>query len=199
MDNGTTVVIAEDYWGNARPQGSEIDVGVYESAALLPISLVEFKAEAQSPDAVTLTWITASEINNDYFNVERSNDGEAFNSIGSITSYGSNSQLELRYAFIDENPLNGRAYYRLKQTDFDGAFTYGPIRIIERNNSHESLAYPNPFVDRVTMRYTGEENMQGLRLSDARGNIIHIENFETGSGDWESSWDMCLQEFIICI
>ncbi|MDH3651252.1 MAG: right-handed parallel beta-helix repeat-containing protein, partial [Saprospiraceae bacterium] len=150
MDNGTTVVIAEDYWGNARPQGSEIDVGVYESAALLPISLVEFKAEAQSPDAVTLTWITASEINNDYFNVERSNDGEAFNSIGSITSYGSNSQLELRYAFIDENPLNGRAYYRLKQTDFDGAFTYGPIRIIERNNSHESLAYPNPFVDRVT-------------------------------------------------
>ncbi len=88
----------------------------------LPIELISFSAEPKDEDVIT-EWVTASEINNDYFTVERSINGVNFVPLDNINGAG-NSTHVLNYKFIDENPLAGISYYRLKQTDYDGKFTY---------------------------------------------------------------------------
>ena len=92
---------------------------------VLPIELVYFKASLLDKK-VLIEWETASEINNDYFTIERSMDGISFNSFSIVDGAG-NSNSTLNYSAIDNNPLNGISYYRLKQTDFDGKYSYSNI------------------------------------------------------------------------
>ncbi|MCC6252410.1 MAG: hypothetical protein IT238_08120, partial [Bacteroidia bacterium] len=94
----------------------------------LPITLLEFNAQPVI-DEVSITWTTASEINNDYFNVERSKDGIHFESIAQIPGAG-NSHTILNYKTMDAQPYEGVSYYRLKQTDFDGKFEYSTIKSV---------------------------------------------------------------------
>ena len=89
---------------------------------LLPITLIDFSGTLQTDDlnnSVLLQWSTENEINNCCFNIEKSEDGNQFSTIGEV----SNSET-LKYAFIDEEPFIGYNYYRLKQIDNNGAFTY---------------------------------------------------------------------------
>ncbi|MFT6355206.1 MAG: hypothetical protein ACJAXD_002201, partial [Cryomorphaceae bacterium] len=110
----------------------------------LPIELISFTATVK--DAfVELNWITATEINNDYFNVERSADGINFNSIGKVDGAGNSSQI-LDYAVVDDTPLNGISYYRLRQTDYDGKSSYSELEVVEFNSmiGFNFKIYPNP-------------------------------------------------------
>jgi len=75
---------------------------------------------------IELYWVTSNEINNDYFTIEKSNDGINFEIVEIILGAG-NSDILLEYSFVDKNPINGISYYRLKQTDFDGKFEYSDI------------------------------------------------------------------------
>lgn len=116
----------------------------------LPISLVEFNA-SRIIDAVQLTWITATELNNDYFTIERSADGYQFEAIHTEKGAG-NSNSWLNYSWVDHSPLSGINYYRLKQTDFDGTSTYSTIRTVDFNqasalNNPWVNVYPNPAND----------------------------------------------------
>lgn len=111
----------------------------------LPIELLDFDA-ALKDNSVELTWSTASEINNDYFTVERSSDGVSFKSVDQIDGAG-NSKRILRYTHLDEAPLQGISYYRIKQTDFDGKSDYSAIRkvVVGSNNKKLELNIsPNP-------------------------------------------------------
>ncbi len=84
----------------------------------LPIQLLFFKANYANGQ-VNLTWATASEINNHYFSIERSTDLENIEVVGYVAGAGNSSQV-ISYNFTDFTPLMGQAYYRLRQTDFDG-------------------------------------------------------------------------------
>lgn len=110
----------------------------------LPIELVNFQAISDN-DVVNLDWTTMSEINNDYFTIERSADGVSFEEIAEIDGAG-NSITRRDYHTIDKKPVVGANYYRLKQTDFDGAFTYSQIIVV--NFGMEEIltvsTYPNP-------------------------------------------------------
>ena len=110
----------------------------------LPIELISFTAAAKD-GFVDLNWITATEINNDYFNVERSADGINFNSIGKVNGAGHSSQ-NLTYSVIDDTPLNGISYYRLSQTDYDGKTSYSELEAVEfdSRNRFNFKIYPNP-------------------------------------------------------
>jgi hypothetical protein len=110
----------------------------------LPIELVDFSAHVINSE-IELNWITASELNNDFFTVERSSGGEEFSSIGLVNGRGTTSQRNT-YTHIDSFPLNGRVYYRLKQTDFDGTFTYSNIISVTYDGSTSAVlqVYPNP-------------------------------------------------------
>ena len=93
----------------------------------LPITLTRFYANCQGNDRVELTWVTASEINNDFFTMERSEDGIIWEAFDVIQGAG-NSSSQLTYKSTDYNPFSGITYYRLTQTDFDGmSETFDPI------------------------------------------------------------------------
>jgi hypothetical protein len=100
---------------------------ISNGATPLPITLTRFYANCQGSDKVDLTWVTASEINNDYFTLERSEDGIIWEAFDMIQGAG-NSSSELTYKSTDYNPFSGITYYRLTQTDFNGASeTFDPI------------------------------------------------------------------------
>ncbi|MEN9331984.1 MAG: hypothetical protein RLZZ94_1074, partial [Bacteroidota bacterium] len=154
----------------------------------LPIELVDFKGKYINNQSV-LSWVTASEKNNDYFILERSEDAHEFIQIGKIDGAG-NSNTFLNYQFIDIKPINQVAYYRLKQIDFDGQYSYSQV-IALRNNQKlnaELKAYPNPsngnflitnipfdegddFVCQV-YNLQGELMRKDLHISDASGNLL---------------------------
>ena len=117
------------------------------SSTPLPIELLNFQAVLDEK-TVNVLWETASEINNDYFTVERSVDGVNFVTIGIIPSKasGGNSTSVLSYTINDDNVSSGIYYYRLKQTDFNGKYTYSNIDAVEiKENSDFSFnIVPNP-------------------------------------------------------
>jgi Secretion system C-terminal sorting domain len=108
--------------------------------APLPVSLTEFKAKAVGNRAI-LTWSTASESNNQGFEVEKSLDGIQFDNIGFVKGNG-NSNILLSYIFSDEN-FTQTAFYRLKQVDFDGKTEYSRIVQLEKSKSGVVKIYPN--------------------------------------------------------
>jgi hypothetical protein len=127
----------------------------------LPVELLSFNA-VREKNQVELKWITASEKNNDFFTIERSRDGYLFSALETIKG-GGNSAQQLNYFFQDRNPYAGRSFYRLKQTDFDGRFTYSPVVAVDFNtdeNSHAILA--------VTA------NSLTLQVNDAKGEAVTI-------------------------
>jgi len=113
---------------------------------VLPVELINFKGTLWDNGDIRLTWQTVSELNNDHFEIERSIDGDTFKYLGAVTGAGTSKSL-LNYSFVDKQPVPGLNYYRLKQVDFDGAFEYSPLIMI--NNDHfasglTALVYPNP-------------------------------------------------------
>lgn len=123
--------------------------GAAQTSTVLPIELLSFSATLNQSKVVDLEWITATEINNDYFTLERSKNGEGFETIGSVKGAG-NSNEKLTYSYVDAKPYQGISYYRLKQTDFDGQFSYSKIKVIENNTLGENMdisIYPNPTED----------------------------------------------------
>ncbi|HRG07082.1 MAG TPA: hypothetical protein PLJ08_00780, partial [Cyclobacteriaceae bacterium] len=81
----------------------------------LPVELLSFTATAEN-EKVNLKWVTASELNNDFFTVQHSTDGVEFTSLGNVNGQGT-KQSATTYNFVDDSPMAGINYYRLKQTD----------------------------------------------------------------------------------
>ncbi len=106
--------------------------------SVLPTELLNFDAEKVN-EHVHVSWSTASEVNNDYFVVERSNDAQNFEPIGYLNGAGT-SVSTINYDFIDDTPLSGISYYRLTQVDFDGStMIYGP-KMVEFNEDEAGFA-----------------------------------------------------------
>lgn len=119
------------------------------STAILPIELIDFNASLKSQDIIESNWQTATETNNDFFTVERSIDAVNFETAGTIKGAG-NSQIIQSYTFTDNTwntnlPKNiTTLYYRLKQTDFDGSYSYSNIVAVELSNVINLTLFPNP-------------------------------------------------------
>ena len=109
-------------------EGFYIDDFSVTGTQVLPVELTEFAAQKESGYNL-LSWSTASEINNAFFEVEKSSDGINFHKIGQVQGAG-NSSEELDYEFMDHVVNDETVYYRLKQVDFDGAFEYSPVRML---------------------------------------------------------------------
>ncbi|GAB3845524.1 hypothetical protein GCM10028822_04080 [Hymenobacter terrigena] len=113
----------------------------------LPVELTAFTATAEGSTAVRLAWATATEKNSQAFEVERSEDGKAFGRISTVAAAGSSSAPRA-YELLDVRLPAGAAtlYYRLKQLDTDGSFSYSPVRSVAFAHSpiHPFALYPNP-------------------------------------------------------
>ncbi len=129
----------------------------------LPVELLYFNAEPNGNKVVDLHWATASEKNNDYFTVERSRDGLRFEALLRVPGAGTTSEPQI-YAAVDAQPLPGLAYYRLRQTDYDGAFSYSHIVAVQMPLDRDKgfAVYPNPVLEGAFWLDTGLER-PGLR------------------------------------
>lgn len=139
---------------------------------VLPIELISFNATPIANN-VSLTWSTASEINNDYFTLERSINAIYFVEIETIDGAGNSNQI-LNYSHVDGNVISGVSYYKLKQTDYDGKFEYSDIVSVNLLSFDEIKIYPNPFDGSVLFLNTNilqGKNIQ-LRIIDFNGREI---------------------------
>ena len=130
-----------------------ITIGSISPDTPLPIELISFNAEITPNKYVQLTWKTAIEINNEYFTIERSIDLINWSSI-SIVKGANNSSETLSYSAEDIRPLDGVSYYRLKQTDYDGKYSYSRIVSINMGSIEETnvVLYPNPATSILTVK-----------------------------------------------
>lgn len=144
----------------------------------LPISLLKFEGKLYNNKTVDFLWATASETNNDYFTIEKSFDASTFEKVIDIKGAG-NSTTTLKYTATDNNPLTGVSYYRLKQTNFDGKFTYSNLISI-KNTAKMNFnfnVYPNPATVDDVLKIEFPEDLQGkdilVSMFDALGNKVY--------------------------
>ena len=149
--DGTSVYTHRGYCSSQGPGGFDF-LYVEDCDATLPIELFSFTAVQIPYSTVQLDWQTASEINNDYFTIERSVNGTNWEIVNTIDGAGNSSSL-LNYTSIDNSPLSGISYYRLKQTDFDGQFSYSNIKNVNIKNLGNSKIeiFPNPTESQITI------------------------------------------------
>lgn len=110
---------------------------------LLPVEFGDLSATLTSKNTIDLRWNTITELNNDYFDVLRSDNGTDWERIDKVSGVG-NSAEELFYSSEDIKPNLGINYYRIRQVDYSGDFSYSPIRAAEVSIGTEPYLYPNP-------------------------------------------------------
>lgn len=147
----------------------------------LPISLLGFDI-ALHPNklAAVIDWETAAEINNDHFTIERSYDGQNWEELTKVMGNG-NSSNQISYRFIDDNPIIGRSYYRLVQTDYDGTIhTFAPKFFMIDNVVSTIKLYPNPAEDIITVEGNTNElsvlRMYNILGVDVTANVVLTSN-----------------------
>jgi hypothetical protein len=140
----------------------------------LPVSLLTFGAKA-SDNHVNVNWSTANEINSRHFEVERSYDMNTFEVLGLVKA-GGKSTTVIKYAYTDKTADLGRTiYYRLKQVDMDGKFSYSPIAIVEPALDKESVTvYPNPFADKLELSVKAKQSGSAkIVVANIAGKIVY--------------------------
>jgi hypothetical protein len=135
-----------------------------------PVTLVNFTA-VKNGSSVDLDWQTATEINNDYFVVEKSRNGIDFTAFGIVDGAG-NSQSTLNYQTTDYAPYSGISYYRLKQVDYDGKFSYSKIVAVV-NEETEITIYPNPSLGSFKINVINEKQPYSVEITDAEGRLVY--------------------------
>jgi|GEM_PF-1643802 len=139
----------------------------------LPVTLLSFNAQATAQNTVNVAWVTASQVDNKWFTVERSKDGVIFDSIGILAGAGTTSET-LTYGFLDESPYTGTSYYRLKQTNLDGTSSYSHIAAVNISLSAKLTVYPNPANASSVYTYNATEaGNADIRMITADGKVIN--------------------------
>ncbi len=189
LSNGEVYFWGQDTLNTPSPAGAFSDptFGLYKfpASGVLPVTLVNFTASLKSNQQVQLTWQIASEFNNKGFYIERSDDGVQFSSLQFINAKANSSQLN-NYLFVDASPMDGINYYRLRQVDNDGKFSYSVIKKINIATNSSIIISPNPIkgntvniehhlsLDKAIIRLTNIEGKTlSARLYHISGNNIH--------------------------
>lgn len=157
VDNNGAISLIPNADGDSEPDFRDLD-----NTVSLPVELIEFTAN-RVDQIVQLDWTTLTEINNDYFEIEKLLE-ENFKPIVKIAGAG-NSNKEQNYRAYDRYPADGYNYYRLRQVDFDGKATYSTIKsvLFKSTNSSFSKLYPNP----------NDGQFLYIELNTKEGNTIH--------------------------
>jgi hypothetical protein len=149
------------------------------SGSTLPVDFLSFHAVKQNKSAL-LDWETASETNNDRFEIERSLDGNTFEYVSTVKGKG-NSSIVTRYQTIDEQAWGvanaagmNTVYYRLKQIDFEGTYSYSDVRVVDMSSKHQQAqVHPNPFSHEANIvlvsKLAGEAQ---IIITDLNGKVV---------------------------
>jgi hypothetical protein len=151
------------------------------STTPLPIELVNFNTTLIDHNFIKLDWQTVSEINNDYFTIERSRNIVNWQEVNKINGSGNSSSL-LTYKSIDHIPYMGISYYRLKQTDFDGQFSYSHIKSVNIRSEGDSRIeiFPNPTESQITIA-GNEYELDYVRIYNTLGQDVTMFTYQINS------------------
>lgn len=168
-------------WSNGLEHTGDawlIGVSAQNTMVELPVGISSFTAKPVQ-HAVALQWTTASEQNSSYFDIQRSQDGMTWTTIGRVASAG-NSEEPLQYAFTDNGPNAGANFYRLAEENENQGLVYSPVRDVDFSGLAASIKwYPNPVHDRLTI--TSNEMIRSATLIAADGRILQeFDGFSSG-------------------
>ena len=187
--------ISKIFFGGGNMGGSstnyQVDCWTGEGG-FIPVELASFTANV-SGNIVSLSWMTATEVNNSHFEIQRSIDGIGFEQIGTVSGHGTTSEVQY-YSFEDKELSEGKYFYRLKQIDFNGAFEFSDIvdvDIVSPNTFELGQNYPNPFNPSTTISFSipGTELVH-LNVYDVMGNeVATLINEEKSAGTYSVEFD----------
>lgn len=167
--------------------GLIVDNIVINLLSMLPIELLNFEAIALNKEAVLLEWQTASETNNNYFSIERSRDGVEWEWVENVDGAGNSTSL-LSYSTVDTSPYIGLSFYRLKQTDLNGQFSYSEISQVNLSRMEQSAVkvFPNPATDLITIR-GNEYEIDDISIFNGLGeDVTSLAHFKRQERDKET-------------
>lgn len=161
---------------NSLPKESKAGIGLDLFTATLN----------SSGDQVDVMWVTEHENDNSTFTIERSNDAVHYNTLGQVDGSGTTS-LQHSYSFIDPNPLSGISYYRLKQTDFSGEYSYGATMSVNNEMQYGGInnvnVYPIPAFNAVNVEVNSSSlSSSVIQVTDLTGKIAKYINTELREG-----------------
>lgn len=157
-----------------------IKITVHYSNSVLPIELLSLDATCINKKT-TISWTVASQNNNDFFTIEKTNNGINYEIIGTVNGTRNSNQI-INYSFIDTEPLTDLSYYRLKQTDINGEYKYYNLPAVNCNSLQIFVIYSNPETDQIIVEfnYSKNENYK-LTLYDIYGRLVQtISNITSG-------------------
>lgn len=147
----------------------------------LPVTWLYFNVINQN-DNTLITWATAAEMNTDSYEVQRSINGKEFIAITRLSAAG-NSNTPIYYSFVDPSPSFETTYYRIKQNDLNGQYTYSAVRTLFRKAT-EALLYPNPPIDNNFFISLSEAFKGPVTIStfEETGRIVHVRKMDNMNG-----------------
>jgi len=173
-------------WSLYEPASFDVD-------SVLPIELLSFTAKRNSEGAVELNWVTATEKNNDHFEIERWIKGDPrfpdnFTTIGTIDGSGTSTEQH-QYVYLDNPAKADFVYYRLKQVDLDGEFTYSNVVAISGEDNFFLTVYPNPSLTSFTLQIHGKKyDNVVVEIADSMGKQIETYNNINGPVIFGANW-----------
>ncbi len=188
-DNKTIMIEGVDIPAVTRAGTPYFTLGSKDHETLLPIELVSFTADCDGRSSL-VEWTTATEKNNDYFSLERSDDAVNFTEIARVAGAG-NSIEPIDYAYTDYGIHGGDNYYRLVQVDYDGTRTVSEIVVancIESDvDEPEVQAYPNPFNGELTLVLDNFDNRPAtIEVYDMLGKLIYMQKADAPQNSYET-------------
>ncbi len=155
----------------------------------LPVNLLGFNAVKQG-GVVKLDWQTSEEVNNKYFDVEKSSDGIHFSKIGQVEGTNNSNQI-LKYSYIDPFLVNGISYYRLKQVDFNNDFSYSPlVSIKELVEDNDIIISPNPAKTNFSLIFNKPPSKEvSYTISDISGKVVNVGVIQTAGSKISEKFD----------
>ncbi len=176
---------------NAITEFSDLSLASSTGLNPLPVELVFFRGSVQD-EAVLLEWSTASETNNDHFEVQWSNNGKDFEGIGTLTGQGTTTEAS-HYRFVHKVPEGGLNYYRLKQVDFDGQSTHHKtiqidFQLLQEIQQRDPgfVLFPNLTTSRdITLRTSNISDSHPIEIAmvDGNGQLVFEASLEANNGD----------------
>jgi predicted outer membrane repeat protein len=200
---------SEDLDGNNRLIGT-IDMGAYEnSLSPLPVELFQFVVKSDNAEGVILEWATLSELENDKFIIEKSDDNKNFRVLSEVNGAGNSNELQT-YKSIDNQPFDGNNYYRLKMISYSGEVEYSMVRVV-RISKNEIEIFPNPVNNEIQISFNksvsgnypfeifsvfGQSIYKGTINAENTNTSIDISGFGLNSGTYILSINLSANQLL---
>ena len=174
QDRSISIIVGSLFVGYSDQSNSHKATAMSYSGSGLPIELISFEAKVVEKDKVALSWATASEEDNAFFTIEKSIDGRAWQTLKTIATKGYSIEIT-KYQDRDEKPFDGISYYRLRQNDFNGNYTFSKIESVQIKGAENIITsiFPVPAEDEVTItidqyKYETDYNISLIDIAGQR-------------------------------